>query len=241
MISSKFTLHIQFRSSARVAVRVYCARYDFITSGSASMITLCAQENRLFELLIMWKLISLGFIGISPLGFLVVLCSSVCKPKNSVANATSIAFANIYPTKIQLKRIISREIAFVYEMLTVTAEDQQTLLKIPVCRENSPTNMFTSPSMKFFSSYTYFFCVSACSALIQRMWKISAENGTQYDWKNCKQVQGSSNNNPDLGKYQNQYEVDNSPNLSTFGNSTTTALDLFKLFSRTPSFFTVKY
>lgn len=80
MISSKFTLHVQFRSSARVAVRVYCTRYDFITSASASMITLCSQENRLFELLITWKLISLGFIGISLLGFSVVLSSLVCKP-----------------------------------------------------------------------------------------------------------------------------------------------------------------
>lgn len=102
-------------------------------------------------------------------------------------------FCKYLSTKIQLKK------------LPVIAEERQTQLKIPVCQENSPTNMFTSPSMKFFSSYAYFFCVSVCSALIQRMWKISAENGTQYDWKNCKQVQGSSNNNPDLGKYQNQY------------------------------------
>lgn len=79
-ISSKFTLHIQFRSSARAAVRVYCTRYDFVTSGSASMITLCAQENRLFELLIIWKLISIGFIGVSPLRFFVVLSSLLCKP-----------------------------------------------------------------------------------------------------------------------------------------------------------------
>lgn len=87
--------------------------------------------------------------------FLEFLTSRGSNKNCSVANTTFIALANIY-----LKRIISREIAYVYEMSPVIAEEQQTQLKIPVWRENSPTNMFTSPSMKFFSSYAYFFFAS---------------------------------------------------------------------------------